>query len=97
MTNPDPNQDDYDFQLNPNGTENDHVYEKGEPFLDFGLDGVPNTPQQSAGGYDVGEGDGKFTMSAGAQRILYDRPPRRCCTGGPPRRPGPSTPRRSRA
>jgi hypothetical protein len=68
--NPDPNQDDYDFALNPSGTENDHVYEKGEPFLDYGLDGVPNTPQQSQGGYDVGEGDGVFTMSAGAQRII---------------------------
>lgn len=63
-TNPDPNQDDYDFALNPAGTENDHRWEQGEPFQDWGLDGVKNTPQQP-GGYDVGEGDGKFTMAAG--------------------------------
>jgi hypothetical protein len=65
VNNPDPNQDDYDFQLNPNGTENNHRYDKGEPFLDYGLDGVKGTPQQSAGGYDLGEGDGKFTMTQG--------------------------------
>jgi hypothetical protein len=66
VTNPDPNQDDYDFQLNPNGTEGDHRYELGEPFLDYGLDGVQGTPQLSAGGYDFGEGDGVFTISTGA-------------------------------
>jgi hypothetical protein len=72
-TNPDPDQDDYDFQLNPGGTENDHAWEQGEPFQDVGLDGVKNTPQQSNGGYDVGEGDGKFTLSTGAQKLYtYD-------------------------
>jgi hypothetical protein len=65
VTNPDPNQDDYDFQLNPNGTENNHRYDVGEPFFDYGLDGVPGTLQQAHGGYDYGEGDGKFTMSNG--------------------------------
>ena len=69
VSNPDPDQDDYDFQLDPGGTENDHVWELGEPFQDVGLDGVPHTPQQSSGGYDVGEDDGKFTRSAGAQSI----------------------------
>jgi hypothetical protein len=69
IKNPDPNQDDYDYALNPNGTENDHYYEKGEPFQDVGLDGVPNTPQQSQGGYDVGEGDGVYTMASGAVRF----------------------------
>ncbi|HEY1696793.1 MAG TPA: hypothetical protein VGG39_31750 [Polyangiaceae bacterium] len=69
VNNPDPDQDDYDFALNPNGTENDHVYEQGEPFQDVGLDGVPGTKQQADGGYDVGEGDGKFTLSAGAQQL----------------------------
>ncbi|MGH7294659.1 MAG: hypothetical protein ACRELB_06995, partial [Polyangiaceae bacterium] len=59
--------------LNPGGTENDHVWEQGEPFEDVGLDGVKNTPQQANGGYDVGEGDGKFTLSTGAQKIYqYD-------------------------
>jgi hypothetical protein len=70
VNNPDPNGDDYDFQLNPGGTENDHKWEPGEPYLDVGLDGVPNTPQQSNGGYDVGEGDGKFTLSTGAQQLF---------------------------
>jgi hypothetical protein len=65
VTNPDPNQDDYDFQLNPSGTENNHRYDPGEPYLDYGLDGVQGTKQQSQGGYDYGEGDGKFTMSQG--------------------------------
>ncbi len=69
ISNPDPNQDDYDFALNPNGTENDHYYENGEPFQDVGLDGVAGTPQQSEGGYDVGEGDHVFTMGAGAARF----------------------------
>jgi len=65
ITNPDPNQDDYDFQRNPNGTEGNHSYELGEPFLDFGIDGVKGTPQLSAGGYDYGEGDGVFTITTG--------------------------------
>ena len=65
VLNPDPNGDDYDPQLNPTGTEGDHRYELGEPFQDVGLDGVPGTLQQSAGGYDVGEGDGVYTQTTG--------------------------------
>jgi hypothetical protein len=63
-TNPDPNQDDYDYQLNPTGTEGNHRYDDGEKFDDFGLDGVPNTAGRHVAG-DPGEGDGKFTMSIG--------------------------------
>jgi hypothetical protein len=74
VTNPDPNQDDYDYQLNPGGTEGDHRYEMGEPFLDYGLDGVLGTPQLSQGGYDYGEGDGLFTLTTGAQSY-YDADP----------------------
>jgi len=77
--NDDPNGDDYNPQYNPSGTENDHRYQAGEHFDDFGLDGVPNTKQQPAGGwakagdgYDVGEGDGQFTVSRGLQRF-WDR------------------------
>ncbi|UQA57967.1 Ig-like domain-containing protein [Polyangium aurulentum] len=77
--NEDPAGDDYDPQFNPAGTERDHRYQKGEPFQDVGLDGVAGTKQQPAGGwtkpgdgYDVGEGDGKFTMASGLQRF-YDR------------------------
>jgi len=66
--NPDPNEDDYDAFLNPSGTENDHYYEPGEPYLDFGLDGVANTKNKNVVG-DVGEGDGKYTMSQGAQNF----------------------------
>ncbi len=74
VNNPDPNQDDYDFQLNPNGTEGDHRYQMGEPFQDYGLDGVPNTPQLSAGGYDFGEGDGVFTTTIGLASFYQDDP-----------------------
>ncbi|CAN5658310.1 hypothetical protein BH09MYX1_BH09MYX1_03470 [soil metagenome] len=62
LTNPDPNQDDYDPQLNATGTEGDHRYQLGEPFKDVGLDGVPNT---KASPYDTGEGDGKYTEASG--------------------------------
>jgi hypothetical protein len=65
VTNPDPNQDDYDFQLNPSGTENNHHWDTGEPYQDFGIDGVQGTKQIAQGGYDFGEGDGKFTLTSG--------------------------------
>jgi hypothetical protein len=78
-TNEDPAGDDYDPQYNPLGTEGNYRYELGEPFEDVGLDGVANTAQQPMGGwqkpgdgYDVGEGDGKFTVSSGLQRF-WDR------------------------
>lgn len=74
--NEDPAGDDYDAQYNPSGTENDSRYQMGEPFEDVGLDGVAGTAQQPAGGwqkagdgYDVGEGDGKFTVSSGLARF----------------------------
>jgi hypothetical protein len=74
VNNPDPDQDDYDFQLNPGGTENDHRWEPGEPYQDVGLDGVPHTPQQAQGGYDVGEGDGRFTMATGLVNFFSNDP-----------------------
>jgi hypothetical protein len=78
--NEDPSGDDYDMQFNPGGTEGNYRYDAGEPYLDVGMDGVPNTPQQpptgwaSPGdGYDVGEGDGQFTASRGLRRMWeYD-------------------------
>ncbi len=69
-TNPDPNQDDYDFALNPNGTENNHHYDLGEPYLDVGLDGVAGTKQIAQGGYDYGEGDGVFSMADGLKNAM---------------------------
>ena len=73
VTNPDPSEDDYDAFLNPTGTEGDHVYQPGEPYKDWGLDGVPNTKNTSVVG-DVGEGDGKYTISRGMQGF-YDADP----------------------
>lgn len=66
VTNPDPNQDDYDPQINPTGTENDHRYQVGEPFKDFGLDGVANTKSSP---FDTGEGDGKYTEASGLRNF----------------------------
>jgi hypothetical protein len=74
MLNPDPNQDDYDFQRNPNGTEGNHRYDTGEPFKDYGLDAVQGTPQLKNGGYDYGEGDGVFTTTTGLARYYADDP-----------------------
>jgi hypothetical protein len=56
----DPNHDNYDYLLNPSGTENDWKWEKGEPFEDYGLDGVPNT-------HDYGEGNGVYDDSPARQ------------------------------
>jgi hypothetical protein len=74
--NEDPAGDDYEAQYNPNGTENDHRRQSGEDFDDFGLDGVKGTKQQPldgwklpGDGYDVGEGDGRFTVASGLQRF----------------------------
>ena len=77
--NDDPAGDDYNAQYNPTGTEGNHRLDVGEKFEDVGLDGVAGTAQQPATGYakpgdgfDVGEGDGKFTASRGLQRF-WDR------------------------
>ncbi len=72
VSNPDPDQDDYDFQRNPGGTEGDHRYQVGEPFLDYGLDGVSGTTQLRDGGYDFGEGDGVFTTTTGLTAFYAD-------------------------
>jgi S-formylglutathione hydrolase FrmB len=76
LTNPDPAGDDYDFQFNPSGTENNWVRDGepcalagGERFDDFGLDGVDGTAQLGAGGYDSGESDGCFTRARGTERM----------------------------
>lgn len=76
--NDDPSGDDYEAQYNPAGTERDYRHQDTEPFLDYGLDGVADTPQQPAwpvgwekpgDGYDVGEGDGEFTAARGLRRM----------------------------
>lgn len=66
----DPSGDDYDPRYNPTGTEGNARYEMGEPFDDFGLDGVEGTQTSP---YDHGEADGEFTLSPGLQRFWdYD-------------------------
>ncbi|GAB4200959.1 MAG: hypothetical protein OHK0013_12510 [Sandaracinaceae bacterium] len=84
LTNPDPAGDDYDFQYNPNGTEGNYDWDgagtcpagTSEPFEDVGIDGVAGTPQIGAvgGGYDVGEGDGAFSRTRGAERMIASSP-----------------------
>lgn len=79
-TNEDPAGDDYNAQYNPSGTEGDMRRQPEEAFDDTGLDGVMGTKQQPAGGFvmpgdgfDVGEGDGTFTVARGLQRFWdYD-------------------------
>jgi hypothetical protein len=62
----DPNKDNYDVDKNALGTEQDWIWEKGEPYRDDGVDGVPNT-------HDFGEGNGKYDMVSGRETLLkYD-------------------------
>lgn len=79
VTNPDPAGDDYDFQYNPNGTEGNWERDDcgggmAEHYDDVGIDGVAGTPQVSAGGFDHGEGNGHFDMTAGAERMISTSP-----------------------
>ena len=83
VLNPDPNGDDYDPQLNPNGTERNHRYDPGEPFRGRRPRQASRTPQQSAGGYDLGEGDGLFTQATGLQNFQAQDLPG-SSTAGPP-------------
>lgn len=63
---PDPAGDDYDPQLNPTGTEGDHLRQPGEPFDDTGLDGVLGTADSP---FDHGEADGELTLAPGLARL----------------------------
>lgn len=56
--NPDPVGDDYDPFSNPMGTEGNYWFDEGEPYLDNGLDGVPETG-------DRGEDSGSFDRAPG--------------------------------
>lgn len=64
----DANHDDYDLETNPLGTEGNWRHDDGEPYDDFGLDGV-------AGTQDFGEGNGVFDMTQG-RRALWAHDPR---------------------
>lgn len=61
-TNPDPNHDNYDVWNNFNGSEKNGLYDEGEPFDDFGLDGVESDPNKGIPP-DYGEGNGRFDYS----------------------------------
>ncbi|MDB4941745.1 MAG: uncharacterized protein JWP97_1279 [Labilithrix sp.] len=71
--NPDPSGDDYDYQLQPTGTEGNHRWDAGERFSDVGLDGVPDTATRHVAG-DPGEGDGLFTSSLGVANFAANDP-----------------------
>ncbi|MFZ5441932.1 MAG: hypothetical protein ACOZQL_18145 [Myxococcota bacterium] len=63
VTPTDANKDNYDPESNPTGTELDWRYEQGEPFRDFGLDGVASTQ-------DKGEGNGVYDEVEGRKRLF---------------------------
>jgi len=63
----DPNHDNFDLLKNPTGTEGNNEYDEGEPFEDYGLDGVPAS---RSGVKDYGEGDGKFTYNPNYERMI---------------------------
>ncbi len=59
----DANRDNYEPDQNPDGTEKSWRYDLGEPFRDFGLDGV-------AGTVDAGEGNGVYDEVEGRKRLF---------------------------
>ncbi|HLL22782.1 MAG TPA: hypothetical protein VK427_11650, partial [Kofleriaceae bacterium] len=75
IANPDPGRDNFHYLRNPLGTENNGEYEQGEPFDDFGLDGVSGTCQigqtPPPGCYDFGEANGTWDLSPNVAR-WYD-------------------------
>ena len=76
VTNPDPAGDDYNYVDNQAGTEGNWLYDVGEPFEDYGLDGVEGTPQLADGGYDYGEGNGVFDYNPNLLRVFEEVSPR---------------------
>ena len=58
LINTDPAGDDYDPFKNPSGTEGNYWFDAGETYLDYGIDGVPDTG-------DFGEGSGEFERAPG--------------------------------
>jgi hypothetical protein len=66
-TNPDPNGDDFHVFDNPAGLEGNWQHDDGEPFDDYGLDGV-------AGTSDFGEGNDTYDESPGRQNTRANDP-----------------------
>ena len=75
IENPDPSGDNYEYFVNPTGTEGNWLWEDGEPYTDVGLDGVDDTPQLDEGGYDFGEGNDQFDYNPNLRALLEDRDP----------------------
>ena len=71
VKNPDPHGDDFHPWNNPFGTEKNNLFDSGEPFLDYGLDGVPGTATSP---YDWGERNGLFDYNPHVMRtaIMFD-------------------------
>lgn len=63
----DPNGDNFDFLTFPQGTQNNNWYDEGEPYNDYGLDGVPDTE-------DFGEGDGVWSLNPNFKALLESSP-----------------------
>jgi hypothetical protein len=63
----DVNGDDYDLGANPRGSEGNDLYDEGEPYADFGLDGVA---EAVSGILDYGEGNGHFDYSPSFNEAL---------------------------
>ena len=59
--------DKYDWDMNPAGKAGNWRYDEGEPFEDYGLDGVPGTG-------DYGEGNGKFDYSPNVLNYFAQNP-----------------------
>jgi hypothetical protein len=66
---PDPNGDDYDWLKNAAGTERNWLYDEGEPYDDFGLDGVKNDGGKGIPP-DYGEGNQKFDYSPSTESFF---------------------------
>ena len=72
VSNPDPAGDNYHWFYNPLGTEKNWMWDAGEPYRDFGLDGVAASAACTA---DYGEGNGRYDLSPNLQRY-FDHSPR---------------------
>jgi hypothetical protein len=59
--------DQYDWELNPSGKRGNWLWDEGEPYEDFGLDGVDNTG-------DYGEHNGKFDYNPNVLNYFAQNP-----------------------
>jgi hypothetical protein len=60
-------EDRYDPFTHPTGRAGNWLYDQGEPFDDFGLDGIPDTG-------DYGEGNGKFDYNPNVENYFAQNP-----------------------